>query len=59
MIRLIIFLITGKWQCAHKWTILTRVDVMTHDYGPPLKCGSKYELQCEKCGDVSKRTLIP
>jgi hypothetical protein len=42
--------------CDHKWKILSHGDITL-----PVtkqKCGTYYELQCEKCGDIKARNLI-
>lgn len=54
MIRLFSFLWTGCW---HKWKVLQRISVFasTVDYTNRLPSKFRYELQCERCGDVKGR----
>lgn len=39
--------------CDHKWKILAKGAITNQG----VKCGSYYDLQCEKCGNVKARNL--
>lgn len=63
MISLIKFLILGH---VHKWKIINTLkyeETFGPDYGHELNglvksTGTRYHLQCEKCGIVMKKDLI-
>ena len=51
MIKLFSFILTGCW---HKWKIIETVNVFDRGHNErPI--GTKYILQCERCGDVKSR----
>lgn len=58
MIRLLQFIFLGH---AHKWKIIREVKLVyaaDPEAGTGAHEGRRYDLQCERCGDVRKRDLV-
>lgn len=53
MRRIISFIWSGCW---HRWKIMHEVDVYARRQEVPV--GIRYDLQCEKCGDVTSRSFL-
>ena len=52
MIRLLYLLIFGHW-CDHKWKLIKEIKVFW-DESDSIPSGTKYIMQCEKCGKMKK-----
>jgi hypothetical protein len=48
--------IIGFPWCFHHWKVLEQQNLVKSAGGVPF--GSKFILQCDKCGDVKQRNLI-
>lgn len=55
MVWLLKFLVFGH---VHRWKILSETPLTCTHKGMVLDRGTRFHLQCEKCGDVMKRDLI-
>ena len=58
MIRWLLKIVFGWTFCDHKWTVLEQRSVMGRaSNGQTERVGMNVYLQCEKCGDVTRRAL--
>ena len=53
MLRLIHFLVYGRFPCEHKWKIIE--DGKLQHNGAVVGC--YHILQCEKCGNVKRKNM--
>ena len=42
--------------CKHKWKIINKIKQYEHGNGE-MPYGTKYILQCEKCGKIKKKEI--
>lgn len=58
MIALLKFLWTGHWPCRHKWK--KGKEIFQRDYygGAILREYNKYELTCERCGEMKVKRMV-
>lgn len=62
MIRIIKFLITGRWsKCDHEWSIIDRYEIdvtRNSEFRKHTFTRETIILQCKKCGDVKIKKII-
>lgn len=54
MLALLVFLLKGRWPCVHHWKILREVNLVSPESDGQFT-GTRYVLQCDKCGVVKKK----